>query len=184
MVISVTVQDKKLIIVNIDEQQDLSHTSQIITELEKKHDSICYVCTNNLYHDIKNQLHKEGLDISKFYFIDILSSHYKEKVGASDCKFVSAPSETGELENAIFSSVNKMNCSLMVFDSISELLMYDNAFNLVKMTNNIVLKADKLKQICLIVQKDGITHEDNKLLLKDLLLFADSLIDLKQVFKS
>jgi hypothetical protein len=71
--------ENKFVLVLFNEKQYENKLVDLVKELGKKHAKICYVCLSKPYTDVMEYLNRIGLDINNFFFIDVLTSHYKKQ---------------------------------------------------------------------------------------------------------
>ena len=101
---------------------------EIAAAAEKKHRDVCYVCLSNTYEDVLAWMGPAGIDTSKFYFIDTMSSYYGKREHTGRCFFASSPSSLDEIKGALASAIKEKKCELVIFDAISSLLEYGTSF--------------------------------------------------------
>jgi KaiC/GvpD/RAD55 family RecA-like ATPase len=163
-------QDDSFLLVIIDEKEYLRKLSEIVKSVEKTKTKICYVCLNTPYRSIAEQFKMVGINTKNFFFIDGVSRarHPSDEL----CTFVSSPSNAAELESAIKDAVEKKKCSTIVFDTISTLLVYQDSFSILNMTNNLQKKSQHIRKIFLVVKE----RPSDLRFIKDLGMFADKIM--------
>jgi len=164
-------------IVVFDSRQYSKQIPSLLKMLEDK--KICYLCLSRSLNDIKKFLNENKIDYSGFCFIDVLSSHYMLPEFQNNCIFLDSPGELEGLVTAIENSIALKNCSIILFDTISSLLHYHDSFTIMKLTHNIkseVVPKNIIK--IFLVNKDEILPKLDHTIVKDLSMFADSVIEL------
>ncbi len=172
--------ESQFILVLLDEGHYLSKLQELISSVETAGTRICYLCLSKPYKDTVEELRSEGIDTGDFFFIDVLSSHYGPPTPAEDCKFISSPSDLDEIRSAIIDSVERRNCSAIVFDTISTLLIYQQTSSIVSFANNLISekRQENTKKLFIILKDETTAVTDLDVLTKDLELFADKKIDM------
>lgn len=176
--------NQKFVLVLLEEKQYFQELIKIVRRVEEKHEKICYVCLSKTYYDIIDELNRINLNNNKFFFIDTLSSHYKKPKPEKNCLFINTPSDLTALKVAVTKSIDKEKCSVVIFDTISALLVYQEIFHIVKMTHDLMTeKINEKSNTVFVVLKsqDKILKDLNKGLIGDLKMFADSTIDMGEL---
>lgn len=171
--------ENRFLLILMEEEEYLIKLEGIIKSAERTKTKICYVCLSKPYVDVLEDLRKRNLDISQFFFIDTLSSHYKKPEKADNCVFVSNPSDLEDIKKAIKKIVEKKGCSVVLFDTISTLLIYQETSSIVRFTHNLISEREheKTKKLFIVLKEEGIPSEENQRLVKDLGMFADKTIE-------
>lgn len=178
MKFSETLSKKKSILVVLDEKQYEKELENIIKSLEKTRSKICYVCLNKPYEDVLENLKKMGIKTEKFFFIDVLSSHYFSKKSTDKCIYVSAPSALDEIHESIRKMMKK-SCCAVLFDTISTLLIYHRPDSIVRFTNNLFYKKERNKHkiIHILVYVGHILKKEREELIEDLEMFVEKTLE-------
>ena len=164
-------------IVVFDSRQYSKQIPSLLKMLEDK--KICYLCLSRSLNDIKKFLNENKIDYSSFCFIDMLSSHYALPELQNNCIFLDSPGELEELVTAIENSIALKNCSIILFDTISSLLHYNDSFTITKLTHNIKSESVPKNIIKIfLINKDEILPDLDHNVIKDLSMFADNVIEL------
>jgi hypothetical protein len=152
----------------------------LLTNISKQFDKTCYVLLTNIYHNVKEDFKKNNLPLNKFYFIDVLSSHYKKHKSISTCSFLS-DTNIQDILTATENAIKNHKCNLILFDNISHLLLHYQNFEIMKFTN--VLKRESvytnIKKIDLALRNQELLENDLNRLVNDLQLFTDKIVELK-----
>ncbi|VVB59567.1 Uncharacterised protein [uncultured archaeon] len=147
------------------------------TAIQKK-GKICYVCLRRPYKDVLSDLKESGIDTDAFFFIDVLSSHYETPYWKGNCIFLRTPLALSEVHDAISKAIAERNCRTILIDAISNLLNYRETFDIVRFTHNLLNQEKKTRKIFVAFKKDGFPEEEGRMLTKDIMMFADCLLDL------
>jgi len=141
-------------------------------EISKEFERICLVATSKPYKILIKQLQDEGIDHTKYYFIDCCSK--KDEVNESEqCTYISSPQNLMQLSIAMAKTIKNKHIDLVILDSISGLLLYNNEVAVTKFLNNIMasLRSNHTKGVYTLLQ------EDLKGFLKTIFLSADAVIE-------
>lgn len=165
----------KFLLILLEEKEYAARLQEIIKSVEKTKTKVCYVCLSKPYTDVMEDLRKQDLNVRDFFFIDVLSSHYMEQEPADNCIFVSAPTDLAAVRAAIMKAVDEKKCSVILFDTISTLLVYQETSSILKFTHSILAddKQEYAKKLFIVLKNGTIPGKENKTLLKDLSMFAD-----------
>ncbi len=174
------ITDNRFLLILLEEKAYVRKLENIVRSVEKTKSKICYLCLSKPYADVVDDLNNKGVDIDDFIFIDVLSSHYEAPKPADNCIFISSPDDMEDIRKAIVSAVDEKNCSVVVFDTISTLLIYQHTSSIVKFTSNIVSEKrhENTKKLFIILKDEGVPVDDVNMLTKDLEMFADKKIDM------
>lgn len=156
--------------------------SDILSDLKKAHTKVCYVCLNRTYSDVQEDIRKNKLSTGNITFVDTLSSHYQMRKSTRRCIFVSAPNALDEISETVVRLVEKGGCKLVIFDTISTLLIYKQPENITRFTNSLMTSIKRMTKgiiyIYVILKIDHILQEENKSLIDDLSMFAEKTVNL------
>jgi hypothetical protein len=176
------ITENKFLLILMDENEYVNRLKEILKSVEKTGTKICYVCLSKPYSDIVSYLGANGISDDGFFFIDVLSSHYGAPEPSANCTFISSPANLEDIRKAIIEAVEKTKCSVVVFDTISTLLIYQQTHSIVKFTNSLVSekKQENTKKLFIMLKDESALLEDMDMLTKDLEMFADKKIDLSR----
>jgi hypothetical protein len=171
--------NNKFLLVLMEEKVYLSKLGEIIKSVEKTKTKVCYVCLSRPYADVMEDLRDKGIDTSDFFFIDVLSSHYREQRPVDNCIFIPAPDDINTIRLAIRRAVEEKKRSVILFDTISALLIYQETSSIVKFTHHLLTEKEQenVKKLFIVLKGDTIPMEENQRLVKDLTMFADKTLD-------
>jgi len=165
----------KSLLVLLNENIYTEQITEIVKALKKTRARICYVCLNKMYKDAIRDLREAGVNTGNFFFIDVLTSHYKKTKPTKNCIFLSAPVNIDILQTAI-TRILKKGYNTVIVDAISSLLIYQEASTIVRFTHNILTEEKKAKKI-FIMLKAYPTIGNQQALLEDMNMFTDKRID-------
>ncbi len=118
--------------------------------------SICYIALSKPASAVMDDLKKEGVDIKKYSFIDCVSKKSRLKKLPKKTTFISSPKALTELAIVVSKKLHDEKYDLVLLDSISSMLVYNNELNVVKFLHfvMIAIKATKAKAIYVIMRND------------------------------
>lgn len=171
----------KFLLILLEEKEYAKKLQEIIKSVEKTRTKICYVCLSKPYRDVMEDISKQKINVSDFFFVDVLSSHYREQEPADNCIFVSSPTNLAAVSDAIRKAVEEKKCSVILFDTISTLLVYQETSSIVKFTHCILTdeKQEHAKKLFIVLKGGTMQGKENKTLVKDLSMFADKTLDFR-----
>ena len=172
--------ENKFLLVLLTEQQYEKRLSEMIKNLEKDHKTICYICLSRPYKEIASSLQSAGFSLDKFFFIDVLTSHYKKPANIDNCIFLQDPSGLAALQYAIARAVSEKHCSVIIFDTISSLLMYEQTHDIVRFTHQLTIEETykDTNKVFVILKESSSLAEYYETLVKDMEMFSDKKIDI------
>jgi len=150
----------------------------IMKFLKENNSKVCHVLLRTPYDYFISNLKENNITSNHFFFIDVLSSHYKVQKEKKNCLFLNYPNINQILE-ATKTLIDKNGCEYILFDSISSLLNYHPRFEIQKLVNKLKYEPfNKSKIMFLMPKTEELIIEDSKNLLKDLELFVDTIKEL------
>ena len=150
----------------------------IMKFLKEKKYRTCHILLRTPYEYFVSDLKENHMFSNDFYFVDVLSSHYKIPEKNHQCVFLDYPHINTILE-ATKNHIETNKCNVVLFDSISSLLKYHRRFEIQKLTNelkNLTLKKSKI--VFLMPKQEELSILESENLLKDLKLYADTIKEL------
>lgn len=139
---------------------------------------VCYVCLSRPYRDVQDDLRRENIDTADFFFIDALSSHYEMPGHRRNCIFLKSPN-LAEIMPAVRMLVKKERCRILLVDSVSAMLMYQESFQIISFTHSLTSEkwAGGIRKVFMAL-KQGVLEKENNALINDLKMFADKIVEL------
>lgn len=174
------ITQKRFVLVLLNEAQYINQLHKITLSVEKSKNKICYVCLSRPYKDVLNDLKKNNIDTKIFFFIDVLSSHYEKTSPHKNCIFLDSPNNLKLIKQAVEKAVEKEKCSVLLFDTISALLIYQESFSILQFTHSLTIenRKKKIKKIFIALKEDNIPENENREFINDLRMFADKTVEL------
>lgn len=174
------IAENKFLLILMEEKEYISRLEEIIRPVEKNMGRICYVCLSKPYINVIEDLESMGIGASNFFFIDIMTSHYKEPRPVENCIFLSDPNNLTKIRLAIKRAVDENKCSIILFDTISTLLIYQQTSSIVRFTHSLISEKEQenVKKLFLMIKGNDVPIEESKRLANDLGMFADKTLDI------
>jgi archaellum biogenesis ATPase FlaH len=177
----------EFVVVVTNETQYPTILSETLKNAKKYDFKICYICLNKTYDDAMDEMKKVDISTDNFIFVDTLSSHYQVRKDTENCFFVSSPCAMDEIHNAIIKSIDEKKCKLIIFDTISTLLIYKESQDILKFTNRLMMeikkKMDGIIYIYVILEID-VLKDENRKLISDFYMFAEKMLDFTSILYS
>ena len=108
---------------------DYNYASSIYRLVKEAQDSsrmTLYVSLNKTYKALSTGFSEDGLDMSKFVFIDTITATIMPAKSSKDCVFLNAPNDVKNLYAGIVKMVKTCDVEMVLFDSLSSLTTYQN----------------------------------------------------------
>ena len=121
-------------------------STHIIKNLTKSGKKGIYVTLNKNYDDIVANFTKQGIDLTKLFFIDATKSSKKR----DNCIPVPSPEALTELSITIITMINTEKFDFLFFDSLNSVLAY-NDFEVTKRFSHYIISKVKSKKITAII---------------------------------
>jgi len=135
-----------------------------------KFNKITYVTSTKPFSSQKAELEKEGIDISKYQFIDCVSKKAGLGKDEGETIFIDSPRSLTDIAIAISKIIKEGNVDLIFFDSVSSLLVYNTELSVVKFLHYLMVlfKGSKTKGVFVIMKNDL-----SRKVVREIELFAD-----------
>jgi KaiC/GvpD/RAD55 family RecA-like ATPase len=150
-------------------------TVDTIKQLSNKR--VCYVTLNKTHDSLKEQFKKQGADVKNIFFIDCISKTFKSTTAKEeDTTFVSSPGALTELSIAISNKL-KEGFDYLIFDSLTNLLIYEKKAPVAKFVSGIVnkVKASNTKAVLY-----ALKVKEQSAVIEEAGIFVDKIIDLSE----
>ncbi len=103
------------------------YTSKMLATISEVYDkgNVCYVSLNKPLLALKPVIMESHMDFSRFRIVDAVTHSVVPNAPAQDnCIYVSSPSALDEIQQTLAEALAKEKFSLVVFDSITTLLIF------------------------------------------------------------
>ncbi len=137
-----------------------------------------YVTINQPYITLQNLLNREGIDLTKLFFIDCITQTAGGRAErTSNCLFINSPSSLTELGIALTQAVQAMpqGNKFIFLDALSTLLIYNESGTIAKFSHFLI---NKIKLLGLRGVVMSVEKEMDEKLLAQIEQFCDKVIDL------
>ncbi len=123
-----------------------SLTRKLLLKLISKKKSI-YITLNKPAEFLFHLAEKEKISLDKIHFIDMISALSLEKENTEKISFLNSPNALSESLIELDSVLKKTNAEIILFDSISTLLVYNEKNLVEKFLHTLVSKINQLNAI-------------------------------------
>ncbi len=138
--------------------------------------NVCYVTTNKTFTSLDVDFKKKKINTKNIIFIDAISKTFKDAPDQTDrCYYISSPAALTELA-LVLSKFLRHEFDYVVFDSLSNLLVYSKKVPLMKFVNSIINKIKGSKTKAVFYAVSGGEQAD---LIKQCETFVDKAISIK-----
>lgn len=148
-----------------------------ITEIMKKISgkNTCYVTLNKTFDSLKELFEKSKINTKRIVFIDAISKTIKKAPAQTEnCYFVSSPGALTELSITIDKFL-KNNFDYLVFDSLTNLLIYEKKAPVAKFVSSLVNKIREGKTKAIFY---ALSVKEQQALIEEAGMFVDKVINL------
>lgn len=176
MNLSQEIRNNNIILLIVSKEKYRQELIGVVKDIVQNINKMCYVCINEPFSTINNNLDKNSISKDKFFFIDTITKKVQEPPKTDNCEFVSAPNALTEISVAFSKALNEHKCDSAFFDTLSSLLVYEKPHSIIQFIHNIItkLRVSSGKGV-FIVLKDDLESD----LIKDLYMFVDSVVEIE-----
>jgi archaellum biogenesis ATPase FlaH len=140
-------------------------------------ESICYVTINKTFDALMENFKKNKINTENLVFIDAISKTIKATPDqASQCYFVESPAALTEL-SLVISKFLRHEFKYLIFDSLTNLLIYQSKAPVAKFLSSLVNKIRQSKTKAVFYALSLKEQED---LIKQCGMFVDNVVDSQQ----
>lgn len=168
----------KLSLIMISNKEGSAYLANLIHDLKKRNDYIVYVGFVKTFQEIREILVKSGVDINGIYFIEC-SDESSGVVCHDNCCTLKSLDIESLLSEITLKLKGKTN-AFLIFDTVSDFLMYEHKSTILKFTNSILSNEglEKISTLYLVFKDISIKKEDHENLLNDLRMLTNKEITL------
>ncbi|MEK6885553.1 MAG: ATPase domain-containing protein [Nanoarchaeota archaeon] len=156
-----------------DNYHELNH--HMIKHMIKSKKNGAYVAINRPYRTIIEALNKEGIDHSKLFFIDCVST--KNDSMAENCAFIKSAKSLTNIGIALEQIYKKGQHSFVLLDSIDALSLYHEPEMIVRFARSLVSRIRDEKLCGLMI---GLQEDTDKRIINEIAVVCDKVIDLSK----
>jgi len=165
-------KNNKTVLVLVQSKDYNETVASLAKDLSGK--SVCYVTLNKTFDALKESFQKKKVDTAGFIFVDAITKTFRKVPDQTDgCYYLSSPAAMTEIALSINRFI-KHDFEYIVFDSLTNLLIYERKAPVAKFIGNIVNKisASRTKAIFFALEVDE--HES---LIKETGMFVDKVVE-------
>lgn len=140
---------------------ELNSVLDILGSAAKEYDKVCYVTFSRPYHSFIKYFQVNKIDMDKFFFIDCITKlAIKRPEKTKNCIFLSGPNAFTEVNDTIRNVLQKKRFDLLIFDSLSSLLIYEKEDFVMRFLHGLaaMIKASNCKSVFIVLKKDVETN--------------------------
>lgn len=174
------VASSRFLLIVMDEGKYMEQLHEIVKSVDRAKNSICYVCLSRPYEDVESELKKNKIKTGNFTFIDVLSSHYERPAPRKNCIFLDSPDNLDAIREAIVRAAGKEKFSVILLDTVSALLIYQEIFPILRFTNSLASEKEQenVKKVFIVLKNISGAEKEGSELIDDLKMFADKTLDM------
>ncbi|MCX6802783.1 MAG: hypothetical protein NT067_06765 [Candidatus Diapherotrites archaeon] len=172
-------EDDQIVLIVVRAADYLKVNLEILSYLVKKKSNECvYITLNRPYDNLVTLFEKNKIDPKKFYFIDTISASTGAKTTESEnVAFIDSPHGLTEISISLNKAIDALQGKnkFLFFDSISTLLVYNQAGTVTKFAHFLIgkMRTLRLKGIFISLEKETEEH-----LINQMSQFVDKVITL------
>lgn len=123
---------------------------------------------------LNQSLARANIDTARFFFVDVLTSTMRKPEKAANTLFISSPGDLTELGLMLSELLRSRAFPIMIFDSVSAMLIYQENDAVVQFLHNLITKCRvaNVRLVFIVSQEEGSIQ-----LMKDLQMFVDDIIE-------
>jgi len=152
--------------------------NDIIVDVAKKlsKESLCYVTLNKTHSSLREMFQKKKVNVKNIVFVDAISKSIKPTPDQTDgCYFVSSPNAFTEI-SMVVSKISKHNFKYLIFDSISNLLPYENKPTIIKFLSSTISRLIESNTRCVFY---ALREQEQEQIIKECSMFVNKVIEVK-----
>lgn len=146
--------------------------------ISKKNYGVVYITVNKPFSELLEKFEQEGIDTKKIFIIDAVTPRkLANGTRAENAVFIGSPKELTNISITTTSTIkNLKTAKVLIFDSVSTLLFYNN-FETVK--DFIHFISDKMKELKITFAMICIKDMTDEAVITQLSSFADDVIEIE-----
>ncbi|MCH7902615.1 hypothetical protein IIC68_02570 [archaeon] len=146
---------------------------------KSKYKKICFVSVARPVTSVIKDLKKENIDPKNYFFIDCVAKERKIKKPLENCVYVESPTSLTKIHIALVKLMREHKISLVFFDSISSLLVYNDDAKAISFLNDLMndIRDANIKSVFIVMKSDLKNR-----LVKELEIFADKTVDFNPIY--
>ena len=163
--------EKGIDILVVSDKGYAQKVEELMRSASSSYSRICYATVNRPYSAIAASFKKHGADLEKFFFVDCTGESGGK---GGQVVFVSSPKALTEINITINKVFELGKIELLIFDSLSTLLSYEEPSTVVKFAHSLISSCRSKGVGALFV---CLKSEKSSSLLKDISMFADNVVE-------
>jgi len=164
--------NNQVIVFSISHSQYSEKIEKLCREICKLDCNVLYVTLNKPTTVIESFLKNAKADLNKFYFVDCVSKLLGAKKQVS---VVSSPQALTELNITINKTLKKEKVDIIIFDSLSTLIAYNDSFMVVKFIHSFI---SNIRQLPTKILFTLLKEDEGNPAIKDVSMFVDKVTEL------
>ena len=162
---------KGITLISVPEKEYASKVNEAVSSAASSYTRICYTSLNKPYSTLSQSFKKSGIDLKKILFIECSGNADGGKL--EQVVYVSSPRALTEMCITIGKVIDMGKIEILIFDSLSTLLVYTDPSTVLKFTHSLItmLRSKSVSGIlvCASSQSEAI--------IKDISMFADKMVE-------
>jgi archaellum biogenesis ATPase FlaH len=167
----------QIIVLIMPEENYTGHLLDVLSDMARSDWSILYVSLNRPYSSMIKIFGEKGISPSRMHFVDAITKTAEIPGECDQCDYVSSPGSLTELSVNISRLLDNGQYNLLIFDSLSTLLVYESDTTIAKFVHFLMAKVRVAGCSALFT---CLKQDSDSILIKDINMFADKVIDFEK----
>jgi hypothetical protein len=162
---------KGITVISVPEKEYASKINGLVSSAASSYTRICYTSLNKPYSTLSQSFRKSGIDLKKILFIECSGKTGGGK--QEQVVYVSSPKALTEISITIGKVIEMGKIEVLIFDSLSTLLVYADPSTVVKFTHSLItiLRSKSVSGLLMCAKSS-----QSESILKDISMFADKMV--------
>jgi len=166
------IKNNNVLLVVFAKSDYIARSLDVLKSIIEVSQKVCFTSFSKPYASLIQTLQKDGLDVKKFFFIDVLTKTVQSPKPVDNCEFIQSPDALTDISLAFSLAINDKECDNALFDSITTMQVHQDKVAILKFIENIVTKTRVSGKKCVLIA----LREDGQELVKDLTMFVDKIV--------
>lgn len=169
-------QENEIILVITPNKEYIKTTLDISKQLNYLSEGVIYVSLNKMFDTLIDNFKKNKINPNKFFFIDVITKSVQINVEEkNNCIYLDGPTALTMLSLSIDGALKTKKFRVLFFDSLSTLLVHNNAKTVIKFVQDLINKSKRNGSKAVFTVLEG---DMEKGVLKDLSMFVDNVVEI------
>lgn len=170
------IRNNKIVLVVIPHETYPDCSIEVSKQIWHLYRKICYINTTKPFMDLMKILRDNNVNTEGFFFIDMITKSALPGVEDNPkCRYISSESALDELASAINEELDRGEHKVLIFDSLSSLLVHNDENTVIKFIKLLITRIRHSDCIAILKCAEG---DIDSTLMKNLSMLSDKIIRL------